>query len=315
MVPDRSTQPSHLILFSVMLQFYPPGFRSQTWNLPQGQLHYYTQGDCPWDLAGLQDAPILVFLHSLGGGSSAFEWSKVFAAFGQHYRIVAPDLIGWGCSSHPPKNYTLEDYLEILRDFFSALQQHFGRSVHCCLASSVVAAMLVRLAVENPRLSDRLCLVSPSGYRDFGKDYRQGVGAQLAATPVLDRLIYGVGAANEFAIQNFMSQFLFAQPERITEEMIQAYLASAQQPNAEYAALSALRGDLFFDLAETIEQLPLPTTLIWGQQAKFSAPAIGRRLQQANPTAIQHFYEIPDAGVLPHLEQPATVIALLNSIL
>lgn len=306
----------HLPPVNSMLKFQPPGFISQSLDLPQGSLVYYTQGGTPWPLDRLAEAPILLFLHSLGGGSSAFEWSKVYGGFAHRYRIIAPDLIGWGDSEHPTVDYQLEDYLQILRDFLNALEIRFSQHPFCIIASSSVAAMMLRLATEEqwPKC-DRFFLVSPSGYRDFGEDYRQGLGALLASTPFLDRLIYGVGAANEFAIQNFLSQFLFANPQRITEEMIQAYLASALKPNAEYAALAALKGNLFFDLSETLDRLTTPTTLVWGAQAKFSAPAVGKRLQRLNPEAITHFYEIPDGGVLCHLEQPATVIALLGSVL
>jgi len=47
------------------------------------------------------------------------------------------------------------------------------------------------------------------------------------------------------AVRNFLEQFLFAKSERVSQEMVDAYLASAQQPNAEYAALAFLRGDLY----------------------------------------------------------------------
>jgi pimeloyl-ACP methyl ester carboxylesterase len=306
-----------------MLKFHPPGFIRQSLTLPQGSLVYYTQGGPPWAMERLAEAPLLLFLHSLGGGSSAFEWSKVYGGFAQQYRIIAPDLIGWGASDHPPLDYQLQDYLQILEDLLRELKIRFAQSPRCIIASSSVAALLLRLSTtaaaseagEQEPCCDRFFLVSPSGYQDFGADYRQSLGARLASTPILDRLIYGVGAANEFAIQNFLSQFLFADPQRITEEMVQAYLASALQPNAEYAALAALRGNLFFDLSETLHRLTIPTTLVWGSQAKFSSPAVGRRLQQLNPQAIRQFYEIPDAGVLCHLEQPATVIALLQSVL
>jgi pimeloyl-ACP methyl ester carboxylesterase len=301
-----------------MLKFQPPGFVSRSLELPQGALVYYTQGGAPWPLDRLTQAPILLFLHSLGGGSSAFEWSKVYGGLAHQYQIIAPDLIGWGASEHPAIDYQLEDYLQILRDLLGALELQFSQRPVCIIASSSTAAMMLRLATANePRSTfcDRFFLVSPSGYRDFGEDYRQGLGALLASTPLLDRFIYSVGAANEFAIQNFLSQFLFANPQRITEEIIQAYLASALQPNAEYAALAALKGNLFFDLSETLDRLTTPTTLVWGAQAKFSSPTVGRRLQQLNPQAIKQFYEIPDSGVLCHLEQPATIIALLGSVL
>lgn len=121
-----------------------------------------------------------------------------------------------------------------------------------------------------------------------------------------------MGAANQVAVRNFLQQFLFAQPQRISQELVAAYVASAQQPNADYAALASLRGDLCFDLALYIEQLTVPTVLLWGEQSRFSGLDIGRRLARLNPQAIQAFQPIADVGVLPHLELPGVVIGLLQ---
>jgi len=41
----------------------------------------------------------LIFLHNFGGGASAYEWSKVYP-LATNYRVLAPDLIGWGESAH-----------------------------------------------------------------------------------------------------------------------------------------------------------------------------------------------------------------------
>jgi len=84
----------------------------------------------------------------------------------------------------------------------------------------------------------------------------------VISTPLLDRLIYALGAENEIAVRNFLEQFLFAKSERVSQEMVEAYLASAQQPNAEYAAL-AFCGRPYFDLAY-IQQLAVPTIMLWG---------------------------------------------------
>jgi len=39
---------------------------------------------------------------------------------------------------------------------------------------------------------------------------------------------------------------------------------------------------------------------------------LGRRLASLNPRAIIGFHEIPDTGILPHLEIPAVVIGILQ---
>jgi pimeloyl-ACP methyl ester carboxylesterase len=94
--------------------------------------------------------------------------------------------------------------------------------------------------------------------------------------------------------------------------MVAAYLASAQQPNGEYAALAFLRGDLYFDLPLYMDQLTVPTVIFWGEEAQFTRVDLGRRLARLNPEAVKDFQVIGDTGVLPHLEQPAVMIGLLQ---
>jgi len=274
---------------------------------------YYTPVAMPWTIAANSavELPSLVFLHSLGGGSSAYEWSKVYPAFAASHRVLAPDLIGWGQSAHPVKDYQVDDYLTMLAEFI----QQVAQPPVPVVASSLTAGLIIRLAIQQPELFQTLFLVGPSGLNDFGLDYGRGLAARVAGVPLLDRLIYTLGAANELAVRNFLQQFLFADQKRISVELVAAYVASAQQPNAEYAALASLRGDLCFDLALYIAQLTVPTMIVWGEQSKFTGVKIGRQLAGLNPQAIKTFQPLSDVGVLPHLELPGVVIGLLQRYL
>ncbi|HEY9749908.1 MAG TPA: alpha/beta hydrolase [Allocoleopsis sp.] len=296
-----------------MLQFQPPGFRQSVVQTSLGSITYYTQADRPeaWFPANRAELPPLVFLHSFGGGASAYEWSKVYAAFATTHRIIAPDLIGWGQSAHPVRDYQVVDYLTTLGEF---LQQVSDQPVSV-VASSLPGAIAIRLAIQQPNLVRSLFLVCPAGFDDFGQSAGRRLPLQVIRTPLLDSFIYTLGATNELAVRNFLERFLFARSGRVSAEMVAAYLTSAQQPNAEYAALAFLRGDLYFDLAQYLAQLTVPTYILWGEQAQFTSVSLGRRLAALNSEAVQAFQVIPDAGVLPQLEQPAIVIGLLHQYL
>ncbi|MFN9956399.1 MAG: alpha/beta fold hydrolase, partial [bacterium] len=78
-----------------MLQ--PLGFEQFSINTSLGRIVYYTASGSPWqDKSEQSDRETLLFLHGFGGGSSAYEWSKVYPAFAAEYQVIAPDLIGWG---------------------------------------------------------------------------------------------------------------------------------------------------------------------------------------------------------------------------
>ena len=276
-----------------MLKFHPPGFGQKSIQTSLGTIAYYTQiqeGD---------HAPI-VFLHSFGGGSSAYEWSKVYPVFES---TIAPDLLGWGDSSHPARDYRIEDYVMTIVEF---LQKITDQPVNL-VAASLTGAFAVRLAIQHPELVRSLFLICPSGFDDFGQNAGRRIPLDIINTPILDRLIYTIGATNDFAVRNFLENFLFANRDRLTSEMVNAYLESAQKPNADYAALAFLRGDLYFDLSLYLPQLNTPTSIVWGGQTQFTRVELGQRLAALNSQAIRQFEIVPESGVLVHLEQPAIV--------
>src|SRR6476646_4722561 len=180
-----------------MLQFQPPGFRQSVVQTSLGSIIYYTQSSQPesWVPSDTEGLPSLVFFHSFGGGASAYEWSKVYAAFATTHRIIAPDLIGWGQSAHPVRDYQVADYLTTLTEF---LQQVSEQPV-CVVAASLTAAIAIRLAIQQPNLVRSLFLVCPSGFDDFGQSAGRRLPLQLIRTPLIDSFIYAVGATNEIA--------------------------------------------------------------------------------------------------------------------
>lgn len=305
--------------------FIPTGFEQHSVVTSLGTMVYYTAAAEMWRLSTESDTdnqsessannsenlPTLVFLHGFGGGSSAYEWSKVYPAFAADYRILAPDLIGWGRSDHPERNYQVDDYIQTIIEF---LEQTCHEPTPV-IASSLTAALTIRAAIARPELFKSLILTTPSGLSDFGEDYRNNFFAQIVKTPILDRFFYNVGITNPSGIRRFLEIRQFARPNRIYDEIVEAYLESAQQPNGEYAALSFVRGDLCFDLSLYMTDLTIPTAIIWGRQSQFTSPDIGQRLAKLNPTAVRVFQQLEDVGLTPQLELPGLTIGLIRKFL
>ncbi len=293
--------------------FQPLGFERCSVNTSLGRMIYYTNTGSPWqdEMTTITEKETIVFLHGFGGGSSAYEWSKVYSAFAAEYHIIAPDLIGWGESEHPERNYQVEDYLTTIEEF---LQQTCEGAVKV-IASSLTAAFTIRVAISHPELFKSLILTTPAGLSDFGENYSRSFFAQLISTPILDKLIYSTGVATSGGIRSFLEQRQFADSNRVQEEVVEAYLESAKQANAEYAALSFVRGDLCFDLSQYIEQLTIPTAIIWGKKSQFTGPEIGQRLAAMNPQAIKIFQQLENVGLTPQLELPGVTISLIKKFM
>lgn len=291
--------------------FIPPGFSQKSIQTNLGYIVYYTNDRPPWNIDSENSAKTLVFLHGLGGGSSAYEWSKVYPAFATEYRIFAPDMMGWGRSAHPEHNYTVEDYITMIEKF---IERTCTEPV-TVIASALTAAFTIRAAIARPELFKSLILTTAAGLNEFDRNYQDNFFTQLAGTPIIDRLLYNTGVATSFGIRSFLEQRQFARKERIYPEMVEAYLQSAQQPNAEYSALSFVRGDLCFDLTQYIHQLTIPTALIWGRASQYTGPKVGHRLKEINPDAIKVVYQLSDVGFTPQLELPAVTVGLIRQFL
>ncbi|MEP0923969.1 alpha/beta hydrolase [Leptolyngbya sp. ST-U4] len=297
-----------------MLQ--PPGFRQDSISTSLGSIVYYTadQATSPASQSTRKrsavDLQAIVFLHGFGGGSSAYEWSKVYPAFVPEYQVIAPDLLGWGRSNHLTRPYQIEDYLITIREFL----EQVAPSPAIVVASSLTAAFVVRVAVSYPGLIRSLILSAPTGLADFGQPYQNPI-ASIVSIPGVDRLLYSTVIANPFGIRTFLEQRQFAQSNRVSPEVVDAYLASALQPNAEASALSLVRGDLCFDLAQYLPDLTVPTAILWGRQAQLSPPALAQRFAELNPRAIKAVEVLEGVGLTPQLELPAVTIGVIRQFL
>ena len=112
------------------------------------RIHYVDEGE---------GTPLLL-IHGIG--QSLYTWRNNIAFFAKNgFRVVAPDLAGFGYSSHPNIYYTVEEQALILRTFMDKL----GLGKVCIAAFSTGCLSAVCLAAEHPERVSRLALISPGG--------------------------------------------------------------------------------------------------------------------------------------------------------
>ncbi|NNL58354.1 MAG: alpha/beta hydrolase, partial [Nitrosopumilus sp.] len=98
----------------------------------------------------------LVLVHGLG--ASAERWEKVIPIFAKHYRVLVPDLIGFGYSDKPLVDYTPEYFSDFLSKFFS-LTNTKNASV---IGSSLGGQVCAEFTLSHPEKVEKLILTSPA---------------------------------------------------------------------------------------------------------------------------------------------------------
>ena len=94
-----------------------------------------------------------------GLGASAERWSRVIPTLSTDYRVIAPDIIGFGYSDKPAVEYTMDFFVESLRSFLDNL----GISKASIIGSSLGGHIASEFAIRFNHMVEKLVLVSPAG--------------------------------------------------------------------------------------------------------------------------------------------------------
>ena len=103
----------------------------------------------------------LLLLHGLG--ASAERWEHVIPLFAKEYRVIVPDLVGFGHSDKPMVDYTMEYFSE----FTSKFVESIGIKKLNIIGSSLGGQIAAEYAVNHNDKIRKLVLVSPSGVMKY----------------------------------------------------------------------------------------------------------------------------------------------------
>ena len=276
----------------------PASFRTRVVHTSFGDMIYHEGG---------VSAPPLVFVHSIGLGASSYEWSKVYPAFADRFRVLAPDLIGFGESQRPDAQRSAADYVQMLAEFLHGTCR--GETA-ILVGSGLGGGFCAQLASQHPDLVSRLILHMPTGDRNFGF-VRLRRSARIAAKAgLLQRFLYRNYHSSRSAIRLWLTRGKFVDPARMSDEALEVYTTCAQQSGAEYAIRNFHAGRLNVELEARLRTVYVPVTFLWGGEPGFPSLGRGKRLLKATPNGSLRV--LPRLGAFAALEDPQAVIDELN---
>ncbi|MEM8612161.1 MAG: alpha/beta hydrolase [Cyanobacteria bacterium P01_H01_bin.105] len=202
---------------------------------------------------GVQNKPVLLFLHGFLGESSL--WCSLIERLADRYRCIALDLLGFGGSSKPKLKYTIWHQTTFLREFIVAL----GLTDITLIGHSYGGWTSSAFAIEqvNSSVLSNLVLIAPAGIRDdsfVGRyNYMRPI---LWETPVVDWVLTGLRP-----LANITGQ------QKTYEQVAMARREFGQQPVAKSFIVDRLRPEDAIDTVEQdIHKISVPTLVIAGGQ-------------------------------------------------
>jgi pimeloyl-ACP methyl ester carboxylesterase len=261
--------------------------------------------------AGPADAPVLLLLH--GFPSSSHMFRDLMPLLADRYRVIAPDLPGFGFTVVPPQRnyvYTFDNLARTMEAFVDAL----GLQKYALYVFDYGAPTGFRLAAAHPERVT--ALVSQNG-----NAYLEGLGDAWAPIKAYwnDASLENRDALRAaLTLEGTKWQYVHGVADRasVAPEAYTLDAALMQRPgNAD------IQLDLFLDYANNLALYPvfqqffrstqLPTLVIWGKNDPFFIPPGAEAFRRDNPNAEVRLLDTGHFALETHVEAIAAEIRRL----
>jgi pimeloyl-ACP methyl ester carboxylesterase len=277
-----------------------PTFEKQLWTWRDYKIQYTVMGT----------GRPLVLIH--GFGASIGHWRKnipVLANAG--YRVFALDLLGFGGSDKADIDYSMEVWVELVKDFWNAHIQEpavfIGNSIGALLSLIVLA--------EYPEIATGGVLINSAG----GLSHRphelnpvlrvvMGTFHKLVANPITGKFVFN-RIRQKSQIRRTLYQ-VYSDRNAVTDELVDILHTPSCDPGAQQVFASILTAPPGPTPEELLLKVQWPLLVMWGADDPW-APITGAKIYEEaseNGKDIK-IVPIPNAGHCPHDEVPDVVNA------
>jgi pimeloyl-ACP methyl ester carboxylesterase len=257
----------------------------------------------------LGDGPPVVLLHGFGLGRDGEEWREVAGRLASRFRVVVPDLPGWGLSADPRLVMRPEVASAFVRDFLIDVVAEPAVVVAAGHAASAAVRGLLDHGVP-PAVG--IALVCPHGIGDLR---RRTTIADRVLQSVLPLPILGESALNavtsKAAVARSLIRDVYASPARVDAATIDHAYRAAHRPGAARALGALFSGRLDDEVGDLVERIAVPSLLLWGRASRDpevanADPWLSRLGAGAGLEVFEH------SALVPHLEEAGRVAERLE---
>jgi len=258
------------------------------------------------------ERPPLLLIH--GFGASTDHWRKNVAGLQNDFEVYALDLIGFGRSSKPSKDYSPQLWRDQIAEFIADV---IGRPA-VVAGNSIGGYSSLFTGATRPDLVIGVCMLN--GVGSFSEQqpttepnpFQKAIGdltKTIILSPVPSWLVFHFVRKKSY-IRKTLQQ-VYVNKEEVTEQLVEDVYRPATDPEAPaaFAALfKAERGEYVDNL---LAQMTCPLLLIWGDADPWMNTYTRSELFQKYYTRLEEHHI--NAGHCPHDDAPAEVNELLRN--
>lgn len=250
-------------------------------------LHVETTGEGP---------PVLL-IHGLGGASTS--WTPVAEALSERYRVIVPDLPGFGRSEKPDRSYTPAFYVDLI----ASLLDDLGIDKTHVVGSSLGGQIVLEFALEHPDRVNRVVAEGPPGMTPEGWEGSPGLAEFLTIADAESE--DEIGAILEAVHPDGVDP---PEHSRTPAELLE-YL---QSPGAREAFEAAFAGSAEAGpLTQRVDKIQPAPLIVWGQQdTLFPLEDVRPQLDATSKPTVT---VVAESGHRPHLYRPSAFSELVEA--
>jgi pimeloyl-ACP methyl ester carboxylesterase len=238
--------------------------------------------------------PTVLLIHS--GGFTSRQWRKLGEVLAARFRVVAPDLLGYGERGSWPEGepFHFRQDLELLE----SLMGEGGEAVHL-VGHSYGGFLALQLALRHPERVRSIAVYEPVAFGVL--DETEDADARAALSLVKRQWEPGANGADEAWLRGFVDWWNGAGAwERLNEETRAAFRSVGWKLFQEVMTLAADTTD-----RATYGTIAVPTLLLGGELSPLTERRVVERLGQALPRStvrllpgVGHMGPISHAGIV-----------------
>jgi pimeloyl-ACP methyl ester carboxylesterase len=258
--------------------------------------------------AGDLKAPALLLLH--GFPSSSHMFRGLIPMLSDRYRVIAPDLPGFGFSEAPDRaqfNYTFDHLTQVIDRFTETV----GLGRYALYVFDYGAPIGFRLALAHPERVTAIISQNGNAYEE---------GLSQGWNPI-QKYWKEPTETNRAALRDFLKA------ETTRFQYVHGVSDETRVATESYALDSALLGrpgndeiqlDLFLDYASNVRLYPKlqeylraeqpPLLAVWGKNDPFFLPSGAEAFKRDNPETEVHFYDTGHFALETHVYEIAATI-------